>query len=158
MGNGTYGYGSFPGKSLAVTLETNGESGYSGYYTDANYGGGSVPTYPVNFFSGDPINASLTYNGTTLQESFLDTKTLASYSNTFLILTPFQTVLGGSTAYVGLSVYCNSAGYADDQSFSNLQFTSAVPEPSTFALLGVGTIGLLVHVRRRARRPINSAC
>jgi len=143
-----FGYQFFPGKSIGLTLE--GGNNASGLYTDGNYGGGSPSTSPVNLSSGDPINVSLTYNGSTLQESLLDTKTNGSYSKSFLILTPFSTVLGASTAYVGLAATStsNNAGYY----FSNLQFTtSPVPEPSTLALLGVSAIGFLASVWRRAR-------
>jgi len=127
---GSYGYGGFPGKSIGVTLETNGSG--SGYYTDGNYSGGSFSVSPINFLSGDPINVTLSYNGSTLQESLLDTKTSASYSTSYLILNGFPTVLGGSTAYVGLAANTYSGGY--NYTFSNFQFTSlsAVSAPPTW--------------------------
>jgi hypothetical protein len=153
VSTGDFGYAGLPGNSIGVTLELGGNA--SGYYTDGSYGGGSPSTSPVNLLSGDPINVTLTYNGSTLQESLLDTTTNASYSNSFLILTPIPTVLGGSTAYVGFTAdsYGSSdffGGDAVNQSFSNFQYTtSPVPEPSTFALLGVGAIGLLAWGWRR---------
>jgi hypothetical protein len=145
VGNGYLGYGGITGKSLGVTLETSGN--LTGYYTNATFGGGSQSTSPVNLVSGDPINVTLTYNGSLLDESLLDTKTSASYSTSYLVLTKFPTVLGGSTAYVGLTA--NTTGTID-QYFSNFQF-SAIPEPSTFALLGVGAVSLLGYGWRRRR-------
>jgi PEP-CTERM motif len=152
-GNAQFGYNDFPGNSIGVTLELETAGGgldnASGYYTDGNYGGGSASTSPVNFLSGDPINATITYNGSTLTESFVDTVTQASYSNSFLTVTPIPTVLGGATAYVGLTTSSGPSPGGENQYFSNLQFTSAVPEPSTFTLLGVGTIVLLGYAWRR---------
>lgn len=143
---GQYGYAGFPGKSLAVSLDTNN---VSGYYTNGNLGSGSLSTSPVNFKSGDPINVTLTYNGSLLQESLLDTTTSASFSTSYLILTDFPTLLGGTTAYVGLTA--NSPSYfGTNKSFSNFHFTSTVPEPSALILLGIGAISMLTYVRRRA--------
>ncbi len=145
---GAYAYGGMSGDSLAVTFEGGS---LSGYYTDGNLGGGALSTSPVNLDSGDPINIRLTYSGSLLQESLLDTTTLASYSTSYLIQNSFPTVLGGSAAYVGLAAGTNQFGA--DQYFSNFQFTtSPVPEPSTFVLLGVGAMSLLAYVWRKARR------
>ncbi len=141
---GFFGYGGFPGKSLAVSLESYNASGY---YTNGTLGGGSLATSPVNLTSGDPINVTLAYDGSLLQESLLDTKTLASYSASYLILTKFPTLLGGSTAYVGITAGANTT-IGIDQSISNFRFTS-VPEPSTLLLLGVGAIGLLGYAWRK---------
>lgn len=139
--NGQFGFQNFPGESVGVTLELPGMgNGASGYYTDGNYGGGSPSTSPVNLESGDPIELTLSYNGSTLNESLLDLVTSASYSNTFLILTPISTVLGSSTAYVGLGAV-SSTSTAWPQSFYNLEFTSSpVPEPSAMALMGIGAV------------------
>ncbi len=147
---GAFGYSGI-GNSIGVTLEDT-DPNKSGYYTDGNFSGGSPPTSPVNLLSGDPIDMTLTYTGgLLLQESLLDLKTSASYSNTFLLSAPIPTIVGGSTAYVGLTASSNNAlNNPLNQTFGNLQFTTSVPEPSTFALLGVGAISLLAYVWKKA--------
>jgi len=136
-------------QSAAVSLEGHYGSTtttFSGTYTDGGgVGNGSAATSPVSFLSGDPINVTLNYNGTTLQETLLDTNTSASYQTSYLINLP--SIVGGSTAYVGVTAGNEGAA---DQYFSNFQFTTiGVPEPASVILLGVGAMGLLVNLRRR---------
>ena len=115
---GGFAYGGMTGKSVAVTLESNNASGY---YTNGTLGSGSLSTSPISPFSGDPIYVTLTYSGTTLQENLLDTKTAATYSTSFLILTKFPALLGASTAYVGITAA--SCYYGADQYFSNFSYS-----------------------------------
>jgi hypothetical protein len=145
VGTGSYAYVGITGKSLAVTFDDSNNT--SGYFTNGVIGSGALSTSPVNLYSGHPINVTLTYNGTLLQETLLDTTTLASYTTSFLILTNFQTVLGGSTAYVGITANGSNSGTNDY--FSNFQFTSSVstPEPASLSLLALP--GALLLLRRR---------
>ena len=140
----TCGYSGI-GKSAAVTLELGGTA--SGFYTNGSVGGGSPSTSPVNLLSGDPINVTLIYNGATLHENLFDTKTSASYDAYFVANLP--AVIGGSSAYVGVTAGSNDYLSDADQYFSNFHFSSAVPEPSTLILLGIGAIGLLAGRWRR---------
>lgn len=138
---GSFGYGGLTGPSAAFTFETDNDK--SGFYTNGNVGGGSPTVTPVSLFSGNPINVTLSYNGTILQESLFDPKTTATYNASYLVNLP--TVLNGNTAYVGFAT--TAGGYGLTQTISNFYFT--VPEPSTLALLGISTIGLLVCVWQR---------
>ena len=136
--------------SVEISLEIkNGNPGWSGYYTNGNIGGGSPSTSPVNLYSGDPINVTLTYNGSILHENLLDTVTAASYDASYV--TNLSSILGRSDAFVGITANSGDINCRAAQNFSNFHFTSSVPEPSTFVLLGIGAIGLLVaYVRRKA--------
>ena len=66
MQQGCFGYDGFPAKASQFPLNPYNASGY---YTNGNLGGGSLATSPVNLYSGDPINVTLAYNGSLLQES-----------------------------------------------------------------------------------------
>ena len=131
--------------SVAVTLELTGGTGL---YSNGTVGGSSVSTSPVNLGSGDPINVTLTYNGTTLSQTLVDSLASATFSRTYLITTPLPTVVGGSTAFVGITAANGAAFGADDQFLSNFQFT-AVPEPSSWTLLLFGVAGMLRYLRHK---------
>jgi hypothetical protein len=155
------GYSGFPTTSCAVTLELGSTA--SGYFTKGNYNGGSPSVNPVNLNSGDPIDVTLTYNGTLLSESLLDTATGQSYNASFLVSTQLSTLLGSSDAYVGFAANYFNGGFgfggpsSENESISNFQFTTeATPEPSTVVLLGAAGIAVLpLAWRRRKQRPCN---
>jgi hypothetical protein len=93
-------------------------------------------------FSGDNINVSLAYDGTTLSESLVDSTHPASYSTSYPINIPLT--VGSSTAIIGLQ---SGNNFGSTQTFSNLEFDS-VPEPTTLSVIATG--GMLV-LRRRKR-------
>jgi hypothetical protein len=53
----------------------------------------------INIESGDLMQATLTYNGSTLMETVTDTVTGATYRNSYSINIPAG--VGGNTAFVG---------------------------------------------------------
>jgi hypothetical protein len=133
----------------AVTLELYGSnSTASGYYTNGASPNGAPSTSPLNLASNDPINVTITYNGSLLHESLFDTITSDSYSASYLANIP--SVVGSSTAYVGITA-ANGLQEAADQDFSNFLFTTSAPEPSALGLAAAGAVlGLGVRGRRRA--------
>lgn len=129
--------------SAAVTLQAR--SNASGYFTNGSFGGGGAnPVAPVTLLSGHPINVTLSYNGSILTQTLVDSVTSASFSTNYIATNMTAALGGGSTAYVGItgSTTCNTG---TDQYLSNFQYTS-VPEPSGLALLGI--MGLAVRRRR----------
>jgi len=151
-GEGTdiYGYSGMS-HSVGVSLELNTATA-TGMFTNGAVGGGSTPTAPVNLLSGDPINVTLTYNGTELQATLTDATTSQSYSATYLVNLPGSL---GSTVYVGFGAMSGENTY-DQQNFTNFQYTtSVVPEPASAALgwTAVGIAATFALARRRFTRP-----
>ncbi|HZZ81927.1 MAG TPA: PEP-CTERM sorting domain-containing protein [Gemmataceae bacterium] len=143
----------FPNRSAGLSLELSSPSGTSLYTQGSVTLGGANHTAAVNLLSGDPINVSLTYNGTILHETLTDAVTNAQSSFSYLINLP--QLMGGSTAYVGFTAQTPAAifGFVPEQQyFSDLQF-NAVPEPSTIGLAaaGLAAIGFLGLRRRMGR-------
>ena len=55
----------------------------------------------MSLHSGNPLNVTLAYDGTTLTMTITDTKTKASFSKSWTINIP--ATVGGNTAYVGFT-------------------------------------------------------
>jgi hypothetical protein len=127
---------------VGISYQTAGASGAA---ITNSFGSFTTPG-TVNLISGDPIQYNLSYNGTTLSETLTDTITNASFNTTYA--TSLATVVGGNTAYVGFTG--GTGGYNALQTISNFTFTPA-PEPSQYAGLGLGVLGL-AGLALRARR------
>lgn len=148
--------------SVALSLERGARpagppfSGFTptsatGLYNGGLISGGATDTAPLDILSGHPINVTLTYNGSILSETLVDSVTSASFSQAFQVNIP--ALVGDSTAYVGFSA---STVYDSDQAslFSNFQF-HATPEPAslTLAILGTVVTAMIAGLgRRRYRR------
>jgi hypothetical protein len=148
-GGDALGYGPFNPITHSAAVELNIDDIFTPPVGTALGINGSVGPYvttgSLNLKSGDPIDVTLTYNGTTLTEHLSDTTAGTSYSRSFSV----DLVGGvGSSAYVGFS---GGAGLdTSTQVFSNFSFGS-VPEPSSFVLAALGLIGIAAW-RRFSRR------
>jgi len=138
----------YAGYTIGIAFETNGAN--STHY---------MSTGPVNLASEDPIQVSLNYNGSVLNETLTDMTTLATFSTSYT--TNLTSVLGGGTAFVG---FTGATGLgASLQTISNFSFTgtSAVPEPSTLVMGGMASVcGItagLVRKRRAQRKALTGA-
>jgi hypothetical protein len=147
--NSQFGYSDFFGSfqhSAAVSLERNSLSSGSSstaLYVNAATGGGSSATAPVNLFSGNPIDVTLTYTGTLLSEHLLDTSTGATFDASYF--TNLPSTVGAGTAFVGLTASDLTGG---NQAFSNFEF-HALPEPGAAVLLAPAAALLASRRRRR---------
>jgi hypothetical protein len=87
--------------SVAVTFDLN-YANVTGLYTN-----GAVPTTSpkaitgINLDSGDPINVTLTYDGSTLTMSMEDADTGGQFTTSWAVDIP--TAVGGDTAYIGFT-------------------------------------------------------
>jgi hypothetical protein len=91
--------------SVAVIFDLyDGSGDLTGLYTNGAMPTGSsidMSSSGLSLHSGNPLNVSLTYDGTTLSLKITDSKTNASFSHSWPINIP--ATVGGSTAYVGFT-------------------------------------------------------
>jgi hypothetical protein len=91
--------------SVAVIFDLyDGSGDLTGLYTNGAMPTGSsvdMSSSGLSLHSGNPLNVTLAYNGTTLAMTITDTKTKASFSKSWAINIP--STVGGSTAYVGFT-------------------------------------------------------
>ncbi len=101
-------------------------------------------TGSLNLRSGDPIDVTLTYDGTTLTENLVDAVANTSYSRSFTV----DLVAGiGNSAYIG---FTGGSGLdTSTQVITNFSFNN-VPEPSTGVLAAMSGIALLMYRCRRS--------
>lgn len=148
LGNTWYdlGYGGIA-KSLALSLELE-EVGRSGLYLNGSkFISRGLPTDPVIFDLGNPIHVTIAYDGAFLTQTLLDSVTNATSSATFSVDIP--AIVESEFAYLGFTGSTGLDAGRRDQYISDFEFTP-VPEPSTFALIGVGAILLCgLQLRRR---------
>jgi hypothetical protein len=123
--------------SVAVKFDLYAGSGNTtGLYTngaDPSQNSIDMTSSGLNLHSGNPLNVTLAYNGTTLAMTITDTKTKASFSKSWAINIP--ATVGGNTAYVGFTGATGGLTAVQDveswtYSTSPGQ-TTAVPAPPT---------------------------
>jgi hypothetical protein len=119
-----YSAGTFGSDSAAIALNLYNLGGFGSTIGFANSDANAVnpvSASPVDFHTGDTINAAVAYDGTTLSVTLTDTTTQATFSNSEVINLP--QVVGGSTAYVGFT-----GATGDDtstQSINDFSFSGA---------------------------------
>ncbi len=92
-------------------LFLNGESPSTADQSPAGFKDVTI-TGGLSFLSGDPIQVTLTYNGTTLTETLVDTVTGASFTQDYLV--NLAQILGGTTAYAGFTGGTGGASAVQD--------------------------------------------
>lgn len=150
LGSGfaSFGYSGIQ-SSIGVTLEgevSPNAPTHSGIFSGGVLGGGALPTTPVDLSSGHWINVTLSYNGSVLSESLVDTVTGATFNSAVFFNIP--ALVGGSTAYVGIAAASGDNGVSPKIEYvSDLRF-GTVPQPASLVMLGLAALPGL----RRARR------
>jgi fibronectin type 3 domain-containing protein len=103
---GALGYGTIGTSSVAIKFDIYPNSSTTGLYSaGANPGEDAnsldMSTAGIDLHSGDVFNVSLTYDGTTLQETVSDATTGATYIHNYTVNIP--SLVGGNTAFVGFT-------------------------------------------------------
>ncbi|MBL8880925.1 MAG: hypothetical protein JNG88_17565 [Phycisphaerales bacterium] len=131
--------------SIGASLEISNPYRH-GLYTDGDTDGGADDMSPVNLRLSNPINVTLTYDGSLLTTRIRDTVTNDSFEATRLIDIP--AAVGGPLAYVGFTASTSlGTNFTGDQYFSDPQFHT-VPEPSSaLALTSLILLGLIRQLR-----------
>ncbi len=133
------------GESVAIKFDLHNNSG-EGSNSTGLYVGGAAPTVPaislpgtISLHSGDPMDAHITYDGTTLILTLTDLMTKATFSQPFTIDIPGT--VGGSTAYFGFTGGTGQLS-ATQQILSWSYEPSAVPYvPTGFSSTGLSING-----------------
>lgn len=139
-------FGAFSGPSLAVSMQSGylgAGSSSSGVYTGGSVAGGSTSTGLLNFFSGNPIEVEIDYDGTLLSMMATDTVSGEAFQ-LGLVAIDIESLMGGSLAYVGFTGSTNN-NIGTSQTISDFSFVT-VPTSGT---LGVISAGVLAMTRRR---------
>jgi hypothetical protein len=130
------------------TIYPGGSQSFETGVVSAGSGGASAGNYNLTgvMFS-DPTLVTITYTGTTVSETLLDTVSNATYT-----LPPVAENLSsivGSSGYIGFTG--GSGGDSSTVQISSLSVTPVgVPEPTSIALLSIGAVTLLGRRRRTA--------
>jgi hypothetical protein len=149
---GGFGYTGI-GSSLAIAIALENQGDPDTLTTVGQ--NGSIPnlssTAPVDAYNGNPIEVTISYNGTLLEETLKDIVTNDTWSTDYVLGSSLASIIGSSTAYVGFTADTFAGA---DQTFSDFTFTTnPTPEPSSVILLGMaaGVAGLGACRRYRAR-------
>jgi hypothetical protein len=88
-------------RSVAIKFDLSNINGTGLYTNGADVTQNTISMTGLNLTSGDPIDVSLSYNGTTLSMTVKDATTNATFSKSWTIDIP--SVVGASTAYIGFT-------------------------------------------------------
>jgi hypothetical protein len=136
------GYSGGPGSgispSAAIGTELFPQVGSVGwqYLTNGATATSYNPPTPVNLGSGDPIDWTITYDGSSITLSMSDEVTRKTYTTNFNVGS-LPAIVGGDTAYIGFTG--GTGGYEALQTISNFTY---VPFPVLSAANSAGSVAV----------------
>jgi hypothetical protein len=117
-----------------------------------NVAAGFVDSLSFYYSSGQNVlDAVSIYSGLNGTGTLLATLSLFGNAQTGCDDTPYCRFDLTSVHFAGVAKSVNFGGNASDVVYDNVSFAAAVPEPSTYALMALGLVGLAAVKRRRAR-------
>ncbi|MGA2541554.1 MAG: Ig-like domain-containing protein, partial [Verrucomicrobiota bacterium] len=131
---GNLGFGGSPGVSPGAAIAFNLYTGYGAGTKYANNAmdyvfSGYQSVSPVNLASTDPLNVTISYDGSRLTEILVDTVTGAGFTNAYAV--NLVSDAGGGTAYVGFSG--GTGAGVSVQDISNFSFSSSTQNNDVLA-------------------------
>jgi fibronectin type 3 domain-containing protein len=144
----TNGTGTKIGQSVAIKFDLYGNSDEgpdsTGLYTNGALptNAGSIDLTPtgINLHNGNPVQATLAYNGTTLTVTLTDTVTNKTATQTYAVNIP--SFIGGTTAFVGFTGGTGAA--TSTQDILNWTYLTAPAPPSALAAQVVSAVSVNV--------------
>jgi hypothetical protein len=155
-GGGGLGYLGIP-NSVAIKFDLWNNEG-EGIDSTGLYTNGAPPTVPainltgigIDLHSNHVFGVDMTYNGSLLDVKITDTATMASASQFYPI--DISSFVGGDTEFVGFTGATGAQRAIQDiETWKFTSSVSAVPEPGSLTLLGIGALSLLGHAKLRRR-------
>ena len=134
-----YSSGTFGSQSVALEFNTYNLGAFGSTFAFTSGGVGPSSTNdvsPLDYHSGDTIAATVTYDGTNLAISLVDTTASTSYATSEAI--NLASVLGGHTAFVG---FTGATGSDDSvQEINNFDFTGTGVAPTITTAAAVSPV------------------
>jgi autotransporter-associated beta strand protein len=121
---------------------------------DALFTGSTAVQYKGGFFTDTPANFSSSIASATYNYFFANAAGTTSYNGVnFYTQNQYETfVLGGTNMLISVSTVAQSADFGNGTINGQIMQIDVIPEPSTYALLGLSALALGAYRWRRRRR------
>ncbi len=127
-------------KSVAIKFDLYNNAG-EGSDSTGVFINGAAPTTPaidmtgsVNLHSGDPISATISYDGANLVETLVDLVTKSTFNHTYTGIN-IPSIVGGTSAYVGFTA--STGGFKSTQVVQNWTLSNLPNAPSNLTATAV---------------------
>ena len=134
-------------KGSAVLFQLSGGDDSDTAFFTGGASAGQASTSPLNLQTHNPIDVSLTYDGSILNQRMVDSVTGDTFEQSYLV--DLEEELGSPSGYVGF-IAASTNDTSHRQIISDFKF-AAVPEPASCMLAVIGILPFLTCRKRRLR-------